>query len=277
MLSVLTGLSSAACFAVSDLFVQRASRISGVARVMVWVLLIGLVVVLPVALLVDGLPSGRSQWLGVAFSTAAGVSYVGAYFTLLAALRRGDLSLVTVLSSLQGVMTTVIAVVGGEAMTCRMGVGLTFAIAGGSLAAFRGRARTAAGAGWALLSAVFFSMNLVLYDRAAALPWLSQVAFSRLASVCIFLPIALVATGFRLESQARVPVAAGGALELMGLSLVAVTVRLGPLSVAGVTVAQFATFAVILGLVFLHERPRPHQLVGVACVLASVTLLALGG
>ena len=31
----------------------------------------------------------------------------------------------------------------------------------------------------------------------------------------------------------------------------------------------------ILGVAFLHERPRPQQWVGIACTLAGVSLLAL--
>jgi drug/metabolite transporter (DMT)-like permease len=65
-----------------------------------------------------------------------------------------------------------------------------------------------------------------------------------------------------------------GVLELCGLLLLTVSLSLGPLTVAGVAATQFGTFAVILGFVFLGERPRRHQWFGIACTLAGVTALA---
>ena len=63
-------------------------------------------------------------------------------------------------------------------------------------------------------------------------------------------------------------------LELCGLSLLTITFALGPPTVAGVTTTQFGTFAVILGFVLLHERPKPNQWVGIVCTIAGVSLLA---
>ena len=45
-------------------------------------------------------------------------------------------------------------------------------------------------------------------------------------------------------------------------------------AVAGVTTTQFGTFAVILGFVLLHERPKPNQWIGIVCTIAGVSLLA---
>jgi len=41
-----------------------------------------------------------------------------------------------------------------------------------------------------------------------------------------------------------------------------------------VTATQYGTFAVILGFVLLHERPRRHQWVGIVCAIGGVSLLA---
>jgi drug/metabolite transporter (DMT)-like permease len=66
-----------------------------------------------------------------------------------------------------------------------------------------------------------------------------------------------------------------GALELGGLVLLTIALALGPLTVAGVTATQFGTSAVVLGFVLLHERPRRHQWVGIACTIIGVSLLAI--
>jgi drug/metabolite transporter (DMT)-like permease len=277
MLTVLAGLGSALSYALSDMLAQRVSRREGIVRVMLWILATGLAIVLPVALLVDGVPHGSGQWRAVAFSAAAGVMYLGAYSCLLLGLRRGDLSLVAALSSLQGLFAAVFAVIGGEQVTGLLVLGLALGVIGGALAAVQGRAKTAAGAGWALLSGLCFALVMVLFDRAGDVSWLTQAAVSRLTMVAVFLPAALILRQVSLPPKAR-PIAIGsGVLEVAGLVLVTVSIQLGPLSVAGVTSSQFATFAVLLGLMFLKERPRRHQLVGVACTLAAVTLLATVG
>jgi len=41
-----------------------------------------------------------------------------------------------------------------------------------------------------------------------------------------------------------------------------------------VTTTQFGTFAVVLGFVLLHERPRPNQWAGIVCTIAGVSLIA---
>ncbi len=348
MLTVLSGLLSATSYAFSDLFSQCMSRRVGLTRVLVWVLTIGIVVVVPTALLVDGVPHGGAQWRAVGYSMGAGALYLGAYFTLLAALKVGDLSLVAVLSSLQGLFTTVFAIIGGEKVTPLLGLGLGLAIVGGALAAAQGRAKTARGSGWAVLSGLIFALTMVVFDRAGDISWLSQAAYSRLTSAVLFVPLAVVvlrrarsrrlgsagtdenvaqtaavangakadtvsaaaagaavvadAGGAVSDSPAADPAAdpptahlpqadpaaplsrsealtcaAAGILELLGLVLITVSIQLGPLSVAGVTAAQFGTVAVILGLVLLKERPRKHQLVGVVFTMVAVSLLSAIG
>jgi drug/metabolite transporter (DMT)-like permease len=51
----------------------------------------------------------------------------------------------------------------------------------------------------------------------------------------------------------------------------------GPVSVASVLVAQFATVAVLVGMVFGGERLLPRQVVGVVLVIAAVTVMAAAG
>jgi drug/metabolite transporter (DMT)-like permease len=65
-----------------------------------------------------------------------------------------------------------------------------------------------------------------------------------------------------------------GVLELIGVMALTIAFALGPPTVAGVTTTQFGTFAVILGFVLLHERPKPNQWVGIVCTIAGVSLLA---
>jgi drug/metabolite transporter (DMT)-like permease len=301
VLTILTGLLSSLAYATSDMLSQHVSRATSVVRLMVWVLGVGVVCVVPAALLSDGLPGGADEWRSVGVGALSGCIYVGAYFSLLAGLQRGDLSLVTSLSALQGAFAAAAAILLGESVTPLVAAGLVLAVAGGTLAAFQGRpgadesgdasdgessgrpegARTAtAGAGWALLSGVLFAVVVVLYDYAQSLSWLSLAAVSRLSSFLVVVPLALAVgrgalPGTGLTPRLRGIAVGAGLLEILGLVSLTISVSLGPLAVASVMVSQFATFGVLLGLVVLRERPRPHQLVGVVCTIVAVSVLAL--
>ena len=104
--------------------------------------------------------------------------------------------------------------------------------------------------------------------------WLSQSAISRTVSFAVTLPAALLTGSIAVPKRFRVRAVGAGVLELCGVMLLTITFALGPPTVAGVTTTQFGTFAVILGFVVLHERPRPNQWVGIVCTIAGVSLLA---
>ena len=277
MVTILSGLLSSLSYATSDMLSQKIARYVSTLRVAFWVLLVGVVLVVPPTLVSDGLPSGGDQWRSALIAAIAGVFYVGAYFSLLAGLRAGDLSLVTALSSLQGAFVAAFAiVVGGEQVSAVVAIGLVLAVLGGTLAAVQGRAQTTAGAGWALLSGVLFSVVIVLYDHAQALSWLQITTVSRTASLVTIVPFVLAAgAGVWVPKPLGRALVAAGALEVLGLVLVNVSVAVGPLAVAGVMVSQFATFGLLLGMLVLRERPRPHQLVGVACTIVAVSILSV--
>ncbi len=275
MLTVLVGLLSAFSYASSDMLSQRVTRATRALTQVAWVLLTGAVIVLPVALIVDGLPSGGAQWRAAGFAGLAGAAYVVAFVCLLRALASGDLGLMSALNALQGAYATGAFVVLGARLTPLLGLSLALCVLGAVLASVERRAKTARGVPWALASGLLFGAVLVLYSYAHALSWLSQTAVSRSVSLVIALPFALLTGGLTLPGRLR-PVAVGaGALELGGLSCFTIAIALGPPTVAAIATTQFGTFAVILGVALLHERPRRHQWVGIACTLAGVSLLAL--
>jgi drug/metabolite transporter (DMT)-like permease len=292
MLTVILGLSSSLSYAVSDMVAQHlARRLGGVVRVLFWVLVTGVVLVVPLLFIVEGAGWHGEGWSGVGFAALAGVLYIGAYFCLLAGFKRGDLSLVAALSSTQGAFAAVFAVLGGERLSLLMATGLVLAICGGVLAAVQGRAKSAAGAGWALASGLLFALVMVAYDHADGLTWLSTAAISRVVSFVLFLPIVVIVLAWERRAAAspapepRPPrglllpprllglAVVAGVFEVVGLVLVAASVISGPLAVAGVMASQFATFATVLGVVVLGERPRWWQLVGVALTIAGVSIL----
>lgn len=274
MLTVLAGLSSALAYAASDLFSQRVTRRTRALTQIVWVLATGTIIVLPVALVVDGIPSG-DEWRAAGMAALAGVAYVAAFSCLLRGLKVGDLGLVSTLNSLQGAYAVVAFILLGQPVSPVLGAALALCVAGAALTSLEDRATTTRGALWAFASGLFFAVVMVCYSYAEAIPWLSQTAISRSVSLALALPVALRVGALALPRDQR-PLAMGaGVLELCGLLLLTVSLSLGPLTVAGVTTTQFGTFAVLLGFIFLHERPRRHQWIGIACTLTGVTALAM--
>ncbi len=273
MLTILTGLLTSLSYATSDMFSQHVTRRTRPLTQMVWVLATGAAVVLPIALLVDGLPS-RGEWQGAGLAALAGVVYFAALFCLLHGLQVGDLGLISALTALQGAYVAVVVIALGAAVTPLLVAALALCTVGAVLASFEGRARSTRGAPWALVAGLLFAGVMLCYAY-GDIDWLSQSAISRTVSLAVALPVALATGGIGVPRALRVRAAGAGLLELGGLMLLTITFALGPPTVAGVTTTQFGTFAVLLGVVLLHERPRPNQWAGIACTILGVSLLAL--
>lgn len=117
MLTVLVGLSSAVSYATSDMLSQKMVRTVGVTRVLALMLPVGLMILLPLVVLIDGLPAGSAEWQTVAYSAVAGVIYLMSFLMVYAALKVGDLCLVAPLASLATLFVAVFALLSGERPT----------------------------------------------------------------------------------------------------------------------------------------------------------------
>ena len=210
--------------------------------------------------MLEGLPD-PGQWGGAGLSVVAGVLYFVAFFCLLRGLQTGDLGLVSALTSLQGAYVAVAVILLGTPVTPLMGLALALSVFGAVLTSFEGRAKSTRGAGWALAAGVTFAGVMLCYAY-ADIGWLSQSAISRTVSLAIALPLALLSGGIAVPRLMRRRALGAGLLELGGVIMLTYAFSLGPPTVAGVTTTQFGTFAVILGFVLLHERPKPNQWVG---------------
>jgi drug/metabolite transporter (DMT)-like permease len=272
VLTVLSGLLASLSYASSDMFSQRVTRETRPLTQMVWVLVTGVIVILPIGLLVDGLP-GAGEWRGAGLAALAGALYFGALFCLLRGLKDGDLGLVSALTSLQGAYVAVVVIVLGVPVTPPVGAALVLCAGGAVLTSFEGRAKSTRGAAWALAAGALFAGVMLCYAY-GDIGWLSQSAISRTVSLVITLPVALLTGSVAVPRVMRVRAVGAGLLELGGVMLLTIAFALGPPTVAGVTTTQFGTFAVILGFVILHERPKPNQWAGIVCTIAGVSLLA---
>jgi drug/metabolite transporter (DMT)-like permease len=134
MLTVVLGLGSALGYALHDFLMVKVVRAAAVWTAMCWSMGVGLVILLPLALVLYGLPSGAAEWRATAFAMGGGLCEAAALACLLRGLVTGNLSIVTPLASLAGGVVAVIAVAGGESLSTPAMIGLPLAVAGGLLA-----------------------------------------------------------------------------------------------------------------------------------------------
>ena len=315
MLTVVLGLGSALGYALHDFLMVKVVRATAVWTAMSWSMAVGLVVLLPLALVLYGLPAGAAEWRAVAFAMGGGLCEAAALACLLRGLVTGNLSIVTPLASLAGGVVAVIAIIGGESLSTPAMIGLPLAVAGGLLASVEKapaeevfgldeaeasdapgsgvvtgaptaavgkepvapvrHARGTSGAGWALLSSALFAVVILLLAQATALPPVAIAAYGRLGTMVVLVPVALLLAGLRLPRRLAGRCGMAGLFDATAFIFFAAAISIGPLAVASVVIAQGGTMAVLLGYLLLHERLSRLQYVGVACTCVACTLLAV--
>jgi drug/metabolite transporter (DMT)-like permease len=275
--TVVLGLLAAGSYGVADLFSLRLVRRAHLLTALVWILLVGLAISLPLGLATGGLPSTPAAWAAVGRAGLGGALYVAAFACLLMGLRRGSLSVVSPITALEGAFAAVVAVVLGEKIGVIVSAALAMAVLGGLLAALESGAHTASGAAWAMSAAFFSGLSLVVYGSVGTTisPFMT-VAASRLAGLLIAVPLFALSRPPWFVPDLRRDAWLSATLETCGFLAAATALMRGPTAVAAVMITQFPIFGVGLGLVVMHERPARHQLIGVFLTVVGVTLLAVG-
>src|SRR4051794_16537761 len=237
-------------------------------------MLTGFVVAVPLAL-ASGVPDalGRDElgWLAL-----AGAGNVCGLAFNYGALRVGMVSIVGSISSTEGAIAALIAIVAGE--TIGGGVGLTLAViaVGVTLAALVpsesvGDPRRAAL--FAGCAAVCFGVGLYATARVSdALPLVWALVPPRVLGVAaVTLPLAL-SRRLTLTRAALPFVVASGLCEVGGFAAYALGSRHG-IAVAAVLASQFAAIAAVAAYFLFHERLTRLQLAGVVAIAAGVAAL----
>ncbi|MCX6364410.1 MAG: EamA family transporter [Actinobacteria bacterium] len=304
MLTVVLGLGSALGYALHDFLMVKVVRAAAVWTALTWSMGIGLVILLPLALVLSGPPSGSAEWRAVAFATASGVCEAAGLGALLRGLVKGNLSVVTPLASLAGGFVAVIMITRGEPLPALAAIGLPLAVVGGLMASVEKapkeevlgpdesagngaggaagasaparRTRATAGAGWALLSSALCAGTMLLCVEAGALHPVALAAYGRLGTMVVLVPIALALAGLRLPRALARRAAYAGIFDAAAFVGLAAAISVGPVAIASVVVVQGGTMAAILGLLVLRERLSRVQIAGVALTCVAVALLATG-
>ncbi len=308
LLAVLGGLGAAVCFTVSALCASASSQAIGAESTLAWVMLIGLVIVVPpTAALGD--PAQLSPGV-LGLLTAAGACNVAGLLVEYVAFRRGKVGVVTGIASTEGMVAAVISAVAGARLGIRTGLLLGFVTLGVAVSAASpddgapsspvvsadagpadagpadagpadggpadGR-RTVRGAVLALPVALLFGVTLYATGRAGqqvSVLW-ALVPARLFGSALVAAPLA-ARRRLRLTRRALPLVAAAGAAEVLGVLSYTIGAR-HDLAVAAVLSSQFAALTAVAAYFIHGQRLSRSQLAGLAAVVISVTLLgALG-
>ncbi len=278
MIAVLGGLGAAFSWAITTLTATRASRLVGSRTTLAWVMLTGFVVVAPVAL-AEGRPAGLDGtslvWLAV-----AGTGNVAGLLCVYTGVRLGRVGVVAPISSTEGAVAAVIAVVAGERLGVWTGVALGGIVLGIVLAARppaehdEGGGHDSRAALLGLAAAGAFGASLYATGRASLeLPIAWAVLPPRLLGVAVVtVPLAVLGR-LRLTRAAAPMVVASGLAEVTGFVSYSIGARHG-IAVSAVLASQFAAIAALGAAVLFRERLGRAGVAGVIVIAAGVAAVS---
>jgi drug/metabolite transporter (DMT)-like permease len=276
MLAIVGGLGAALVFAVVTLCNARSSRMIGPGPLLGWVMLIGLVILVPpVALgdVPDGLDRDAIAWLAV-----AGVGNVVGLLLAYAALRSGKVGIVAPVVSTQGAIAAAVATVAGDRLAPGSAA-LLAAVAIGVFVAGRGSEDPAGqheprATLLAVAAAVAIGFSLYAIGRVSvSLPVAWALIPSRIAGVAAVTVPLLLRSQLRITRAALPLVLVSGVCEVAGFALFAFGARHG-IAVAAVLASLFAAIAAVAAHVLFRERLARTQVAGVVLIVVAVAALS---
>jgi len=276
-ITVVLGIMCALAWGLPEVQLARATRNLGIVPTIIGSIAIGLLVTSPILFFTDGLPhiTARGAVLIIGMGVLTFVGYVAGF----SAFQTGKLTIVAPTIACEGAVAAVIAILLGESFDTRILLLLPLAVIGVVLAAMGSSEEgQSSGALKAAVAALIWGGILTL-----AAPVAGEVGviwgfvLVRLVALVIALPIGLK---LGVVGKARLDwknVAAWGIGDSVASLLFVAAADRGPVAVAGVLAAQFATVGVIVGMVFLKERLHLRQWIGIITVILAISAIAATG
>lgn len=275
-MTALLGLLTAFTWATMNIPIQRNARRMDQRALLFWILLVGTILVIGAAFLIDGM-EGPFGWRSLLVPAFAGICGNAAFLCMSTGLKHGNISVVIPIMALEGGIAVVFSVALGERPSPIALAFIAVAVVGTLLVSYEpgGESRAAKGAIWAILAACGYAAMLVALAHTDQ-PAITAAALSRTFATLTALPLLLMVR--QAPTRTAMPsLLLIGALDAIAISTYALAASIGPASVAAVTGAQFGTAAALIAIVFLRERLRVTQYIGIAVTMVAVSGLALIG
>jgi drug/metabolite transporter (DMT)-like permease len=279
MIAIFGGLGAAFLWAGANLTSSRAGRLIGASSTVAWMMLVGVFIAGPLALLSGPVPPMTTE---LAF-WVAGSSLGGVIGLLLVyrGLRFGKVGVVTALASTEGAIAAMIAVIAGEHLTLPVVAMLCVIVAGIAIVAFATGDTTEVVAPGAERRAVLYgataalAFGVTVYSTAKlgqSMPPLMAVLPVRILGVVgVFIPLALTGR-LRLTRPAVPMVVFIGAAEVFGNASYVLGSRQS-IAIAAVLASQFAAIGAIAAFFLFRERLSIGQRSGVVAIALGVAML----
>ena len=291
----LAGLGAALSWGTMDVASALASRRLGSLKVTAGIQVVS--AVLLVALAVGRGTAMPSDPLVLATAGLLGIVGAGAYLSYFTGLRIGPISLVSGVVSAYGGLTVVLAVlVRGESLTSVQALGAAVATLGVVLTAvaFDGgiRATRLAGPGvvFAVIALLLFALMTVgLAEAIERSGWLEVLVVSRIVNAVVSIGAVVVLTSLahpRLRALVQVDTIAvartswaivliAGVLDVTGLIVFAIGLEQAETWLVGLVSSFGPAFTILIAVLFLGERLRRVQWLGLFGVGLGMVLIAL--
>ncbi len=276
-ITIVLGVLCALAWGLPEVQLARAARNLGIVPTVIGSIAIGLLVTSPIIFFAGGLPHITAR--GAVLIVGMGILTLAGYLTGFSAFQKGKLTIVAPTIACEGAVAALFAILLGETMDTRVLVLLPVAVIGVVLAAMGesedGQSSGALRAGVAAL--VWGGILTMAAPVAGEVGVIWGFVLVRVVALLLALPIGLkmgVTTNARFDWK---NVAAWGIGDSVASLLYVAAADRGPVAVAGVLAAQFATVGVIVGMIFMKERLRLRQWVGIITVIAAVTAIAAVG
>ncbi len=285
MTAIVGGLGAALFWATSTLAASRSSRLIGPGAVTAWMMLVGLLITLPIAML--GHRPAPLTHASLAWLAVAGLGNVLGLILEYQGFRFGYVSIVATLASTEGAVAAVLATLGGEQMPSSVAAALALIVAGVVVvgaarsdgdpapmaATLRGH-RPERAVAYGIAAALAFGSSLYATGRVGVeLPLAWAIIPARVVGLFV-LVLPLAATARLRLTWAAVPlVVLSGLCEVLGFASFVYGAR-SAIAVSAVLASQFAAFSAVAAYVLFHERLGRLQLAGVTAIALGVAVLS---
>lgn len=291
-MGILLGLLAAFGWGTGDFLTRGVTREMGALRTIIYVQLFGLVAVTGVAVaagaFTDLAAIPASGWL---VGIVGGVIGVFASLSIFKAYQVGVLMIVSPIASTYGAITVLLSLLSGETLAPTRALGVGICVLGVILASIErtpeseravvtlNRYRLPPGVAYALAAAVLFGLSFWLlgFYVVPALGPMLPVVLTRILGVVVMLGVALISRHSAAPPARRAGLIILAIALLDTLAFAANNIGMGSEQVAVVAVlsSMFAAVTVLLAWIFLHERIRWGQWLGLGLILIGIVLVSL--
>jgi drug/metabolite transporter (DMT)-like permease len=307
VIAIIGGLGAAIMWAAATLASSRSSRMIGSRVVLAWIMIVGTIVGLPLAL-ASGVPTDVEPdvWL---LLLIAGASYSGGLYAAYRALTIGKVSIVAPIVATEGALAAVLAILLGDALALGS-IAVLFVIATGVVLSSMEPARPDVPAGdieltadaldgpapaagsyaasaepahtdtrqavlLSLVAALIFAVGIVSSGTAASMIAPIWVSLSSRIVGLVLVALPLILQRRLTLTRAVLPlVLLSGTAEIVGSTLSAWGAT-DSIAIVAVLGSQFAAIAAVAAYFLFGERLSRLQTAGVVTIVIGVTILAL--